>query len=77
MGDAYLRFGWLLVLSLYKEAFAVSGKVERSVNRFNLTIWVTSVTPTDRRKSVRNSCVIKVFGGVLCCHVAFWIVLWV
>ena len=36
------------------------------------------VTPTDRPKSVRNHCVIKVFGGAfLCCHVAFWIVLWV
>ena len=33
-------------------------------NRFNHTIWVTAVTPTDRPKSVRNSCVIKVFGGV-------------
>ena len=34
------------------------------VNRFNHTSWVTAVTPTDRPKSVRNSCVIKVFGGV-------------
>ena len=34
------------------------------VNRFNHTSWVTTVTPTDRPKSVRNSCVIKVFGGV-------------
>ena len=25
---------------------------------------MTDVTPTDRPKSVRNSCVIKVFGGV-------------
>ena len=25
---------------------------------------MTAVTPTDRPKSVRNSCVIKVFGGV-------------
>ena len=33
------------------------------VNRFNHTSWVTAVTPTDRPKSVRNSCVIKVFGG--------------
>ena len=30
----------------------------------NHTSWVTAVTPTDRPKSVRNSCVIKVFGGV-------------
>ena len=31
---------------------------------------MTAVTPTDRPKSVRNSCVIKVFGGVFmlsCC----------
>ena len=34
------------------------------VNWFNHTSWVTAVTPTDRPKSVRNSCVIKVFGGV-------------
>ena len=31
---------------------------------FNHTSWVTAVTPTDRPKSVRNSCVIKVFGDV-------------
>ena len=34
------------------------------VNRFNHTSWVTAVTRTDRPKSVRNSFVIKVFGGV-------------
>ena len=34
------------------------------VNWFNHTSWVTAVTPTDRPKSVCNSCVIKVFGGV-------------
>ena len=39
----------------------MSGKVERW---FNHTSWVTAVTPTDRPKSVRNICVIKVFGGV-------------
>ena len=32
-------------------------------NIFNL-YCVLLVTPTDRPKSVRNSCVIKVFGGV-------------
>ena len=31
------------------------------------------VTQTDRPKSVRNCCVIEVFGCVLCCHVGFWI----
>ena len=34
------------------------------VNWFNHTSWVAIVTPTDRLKSVRNRCVIKVFGGV-------------
>ena len=34
------------------------------VNWFNHTSWVTAVTPTDRPKSVRNSCVIKVFADV-------------
>ena len=40
---------------------------------------MTAVTPTDRPKSVRNSCVIKVFGGVfmlsrcfLDCSVGVW-----
>ena len=27
---------------------------------------VTAVIPTDRPKSVRNRCVIKVFGGIFC-----------
>ena len=35
-----------------------------SVNRFNYTSWVAIVFPTDRPKSVRNRCVIEVFGGV-------------
>ena len=30
---------------------------------FNLTSWM-AITPTDRPKSVRNRCVIEVFGGV-------------
>ena len=34
------------------------------VNRFNHTCSVAIVTPTDRPKSVRNRCVIEVFGGV-------------
>ena len=33
-------------------------------NWFNHTSGVTAVTPTDRPKSVRNRCVIEVFGGV-------------
>ena len=38
--------------------------VLRLLNRFNHTSWVIAVNPTDRPKSVRNSCLIKVFGGV-------------
>ena len=34
------------------------------MNRFNHISWVTAVSPTDRTKSVRNRCVIEVFGGV-------------
>ena len=30
------------------------------------------VTALDRRKSVRNCCMIEVFGEVLCCHFAFF-----
>ena len=43
-----------------------SGKQEGwdPVNRFNHTSWVTIVTPTNRPKSVRKSCLIEVFGGV-------------
>ena len=37
----------------------------------------TAVTPTDRPKSVRNRCVIKVFGGVFMLSRCFWIFLWV
>ena len=46
-------------------AFVVIGKVGIDpVNRFNRTSWVPIATPTDRPKSVRNCCVIDVFGGV-------------
>ena len=49
-------------------AFSFGGGVRsrKPINRF-----VTVVTPTDRPKSVRNRDVIEVFGGVVCCHVAF------
>ena len=33
------------------------------VYRFNHASWMAIVTPTDRPKSVRNRCVIKVLGG--------------
>ena len=46
--------------------------------RLNHTSWVIAVTPTDRPKSVRNSCLIKVFGGVFkLSRWFFWIILWV
>ena len=35
------------------------------VNKFNQTSWVAIVTPTDRPKSVRNRCLIEVFGGIV------------
>ena len=75
-----LRFGWMLVCCLYKEvylpifknvcpfdytAFAGSEKVG-PVNQVNHTSWVAVVTPTDRPKSVRNRCVIELFGDVVC-----------
>ena len=74
-----LRFGWLLVCCLYKEVYllifnvcpfdytavAGSGKVG-PVNQVNHTSWVAVVTPTDRHKSVRNRCVIELFGGIVC-----------
>ena len=46
-------------------AFAVSGKSHWDpVNRVNRTSWVAVVTQTDRPKSVRNRCVIEMFGCV-------------
>ena len=33
------------------------------INRFNHTSWAAIVITTDRPKSVRNRCVIEVFGG--------------
>ena len=48
------------------------------LNRFNHTGGVTAVNLTDRPESVRNRCVIEVFGGFfLCCTVAFWTFLYV
>ena len=47
--------------------FAVEWK---GIDLVNHTIWVTVVTPTDRTKSVRNRCVIELFGDVFvlsCC----------
>ena len=41
-------------------------------NWFNHTSWVAVVTQTDLAKSVRNRCVIEVFGGILCSQFPFW-----
>ena len=43
------------------------------VNRFNHTSWMSVVTPTDRPKSVRNCCVIEVYGGVFVLSIGFQI----
>ena len=46
---------------------AVAGSEKVSpVNQVNHTSWVAVVTPTNRPKSVRNSCVIELFCGVVC-----------
>ena len=73
-----VELSWLLVLGLYKEdylqifkfvSFCLHGFCNKweswdPVNRLNHTSLVAIVTPSDRPKSVRNRCVIKVFGGV-------------
>ena len=45
-------------------AFAVSVKVECSYTSLTTPVGFTTVTQTDRPKSVQNRCVIEVFGGV-------------
>ena len=45
-------------------AIVGNGKVG-PVNQVNHTSWVAVVTPTDRPKSVRNRCVLKLFCGVV------------
>ena len=47
-----------------------SGYMIKPVFEYPYTIEVSVVTSTDRPKSVRNRCVIEVFDGALCCHVA-------
>ena len=42
------------------------------VNRVDHTSWVAVVTPIDRPGSVRNRCVIEVFGGVCVLSCCFW-----
>ena len=47
-----------------------------SVNRFNHPRLVAIVTPTDRPKSVRNRCVIEVFGCVFVLSRYFLVFFW-
>ena len=54
---------YLRVFSLDHIAVAMSWKVG-PVKLVNHTSWVAIVTPTDRPKSVRNCCVIELFGNV-------------
>ena len=79
-----LRFGWLLVLRLYKDDYLQFFKCVcpfdyaslaasigwYPVNRFNHTSWLSVVTPTDRSTSVRLRCVLKFLVAFLCCHFA-------
>ena len=54
-----------MLLPLYNTAVAVSGKVG-PVKLVNHTSLVAVVTSTDRPKSVRNHCVIKLLCGIVC-----------
>ena len=46
------------------------------VNRFNHTSWVAIVTLTDRPVGPQSLCNRR-FWRRLCCHIAFWVFLWV
>ena len=84
-----LRFGWLFFLSLHKEDYLQNFlmcvllitrllRLVWSLNRFNHISGVTIITPTDRPKSIRNCCVIKILVVFLCfVTLLFWIFLWV
>ena len=76
----YIRQYFYRVMYAWLHNFSGEWEGWALVNWFNHTSWVTAVTPTDRPKSVRNSCVIKVFGGVfmlsrcfLDCSVGVWV----
>ena len=85
-----LRLVWLLVCCLYKEVYlqifkcvsfwlhGCCGEWEGgTVNEVNHTSWMAVVTPTDRPKSVRNRCLIKLFCGVVCVVTfPFWHFCW-
>ena len=50
--------------------FMGSGKAG-PMNHVNHTSWQVFVTPTDCPKSIRNLCLIELFGGVLYCQIIF------
>ena len=50
-------------MSFWLHSFCSKWEGLDPVNRFNQTSWEAAVTPADRPKSVRTSCVIEVFGG--------------
>ena len=58
--QSYLYTSILFLLQLVRRLWEGWDRL----NRFSLTSLVASITPTDRLKSVRNRCVIEVFGGV-------------
>ena len=62
-------------IQYFTTAVVVSGKV--GYPSTGLTTPVGWLSPTDRPKSVRNRCVIEVFGGVFVSSITFWIFVWV
>ena len=63
--------GFLSVCPFDCTAFAVSGRVGIPWTGLATPVGLL-VTPTDRPRSVRNRCVIEVFGGVcVCCPLVF------
>ena len=56
----------LMPICLFVRLYNSCGELEGwdQVKQFSHTRWVALVTHTDRPKSVRNRCVIEIFGGV-------------
>ena len=85
-GMFFLRFGWLLVFSLYKEDYlqllkcmsfwlhgcCIGWEGWDPGNRFNYTSWVAIVKPADRPKSVRNRYVIEFLVAFFALSRSFW-----
>ena len=69
-------YTFLKCVSFWLHSFCGKWEGWDPVNRFNYTSWVAIVTPTDRPKSVRNRCVIEVFGGDFVLSRCFFDFLW-